>query len=74
MANVREYDVEKLNKVKEEITEKNKELLSEISGALAINDRNTYDYLKTLQLQCEAQLRLIRLLESDFEDSKYIIC
>ena len=53
MANVREYDVEKLNKVKEEIT---------------------YDYLKTLQLQCEAQLRLIRLLESDFEDSKYIIC
>lgn len=71
MANVREYDVEKLNKVKEEITEKNKELLSEISGALANNDRNTYDYLKTLQLQCEAQLRLI---ESDFEDSKYIIC
>lgn len=74
MANVREYDVEKLNKVKEEITEKNKELLSEISGALANNDRNTYDYLKTLQLQCEAQLRLIRLFESDFEDSKYTIC
>ena len=74
MANVRAYDVEKLNKVKEDITRKNDELLSEISGALANNDRNTYDYLKTLQLQCEAQLRLIRLLESDFEDSKYIIC
>lgn len=74
MANVREYDVEKLNKVKEDITRKNDELLSEISGAPANNDRNTYDYLKTLQLQCEAQLRLIRLLESDFEDSKYIIC
>lgn len=74
MANVREYDIEKLNKVKEDITRKNDELLSEISGELANNDRNTYDYLKTLQLQCEAQLRLIRLLESDFEDSKYIIC
>ena len=74
MTNVREYDVEKLNKVKEDITRKNDELLSEISGALANNDTNTYDYLKTLQLQCEAQLRLIRLLESDFKDDKYIIC
>lgn len=74
MANVKEYDVEKLNKVKEEITKKNDELLSEISGALANNDRNTYDYLKTLQLQCEAQLRLIRFIESDFKDDKYIIC
>lgn len=74
MANVREYDVEKLNKVKEDITRKNDELLSEISGALANNDRNTYDYLKTLKLQCEAQLRLIRFIESDFKDDKYIIC
>lgn len=74
MANVKKYDVEKLNKVKEEITEKNKELLSEISNALANYDRSTYEYLKTLQLQCEAQLRLIRLIESDFEDDRYIIC
>lgn len=74
MANVKEYDVEKLNSVKAEITKKNEELLSEIALALGNDDTSTYEHLKGLQLQCTAQLRFIKLLESNFKDDKYIIC
>lgn len=74
MANVREYDVEKLNKVKEEITKENDKLFNQIALALGNNDMDSYEHLKKLQLQCTAQLRFIELLENDFEDDKYIIC
>lgn len=74
MANWVKYDADKLEEIKIKITEKNEQLLSDISKALATNDTNTYNYLKTLQLQCEAQIRFICLLESNFEDNKYIIC
>lgn len=74
MANMIKYDADKLEEVKERIKNKNDSLLEDISKALANNDTDTYNYLKTLQLQCSAQLRFIMLLESNFEDDKYIIC
>ena len=74
MVNVKEYDVEKLNKVKEEITKENDKLVNQIALALGNNDMASYEHLKQLQLQCTAQLRFIELLENDFEDDKYIIC
>lgn len=74
MANWVKYDADKLEEVKAKINDRNEQLLSNISKALATSDRKTYEYLKPLQLQCEAQLRFIKLLESNFDGNDYIIC
>lgn len=74
MANMVKYDADRLSIVKENIKKKNDELLDAINKALAYNDNSTYNHLKQLQLQCQAQLRFITLLENNFEDDNYIIC
>ena len=66
-------DSSKLNILKEEIEEKNMELFDSISGALASGDTDTYNHLKQMQLQCEAELRLIRYIEDGMVD-KFIVC
>ena len=74
MANWVKYDADILEELKVKIKDKNEQLLFDINKALATDDRKTYDYLKPLQLQCDAQLRFIKLLESNFDDNDYIIC
>lgn len=70
---MKEYSVKKMNKLKEEISNKNNELIKEINQALSNDDNATYEHLKQLQLQCAAELRLIKHIENEFKDD-FIIC
>jgi hypothetical protein len=65
---------EKINKLKQEIEEKDDKLELEINRALENKDESLARSLKEHHLQCAAQLRLIRYIESDFEDTNYTIC
>lgn len=56
------------------IEEKNEELLKEIAQALSNNDYESYNYLKSLQLQCKAELRLLKHLDSTDDNKDFIIC
>lgn len=66
-------DAVKLNKLKKNIEEKQDELFKEIAVALGNNDTDTYNHLKQLQLQCAAELRLIKHIESCMTD-EFLIC
>lgn len=63
-----------LNELEDRIIDKETELLNEIQVALNNNNLSSYNHLKTLQLQCRAQLRLINYIKSDMQDDNYIIC
>ena len=65
---------EKLKNLKELIEAKNDELLKEIAHALSKNDMASYEYLKSLQLQCQAELRLINHINSDDDNKNFVIC
>lgn len=68
-------DSKKLEELKSSIEKRSAELLEQIGHAQGIGDESTYRYLKNLEVQCSAQLRLIRHIESDFNDTdRYIIC
>lgn len=63
-----------LNELEGRIIDKETELLNEIQVALNNNNLSSYNHLKTLQLQCRAQLRLINYIKSGMQDDNYIIC
>lgn len=71
---IKEYEADKMEELKKRIEEKRDELLAEINHVLGNNDNNTYQHLKSLQLQCDAELRLIKHIETNFEDKNFIIC
>lgn len=62
-----EINMDKLLDLEESLTEKRDELNKE---------RLTQDSeeLKQRELQCIAQLRLIKYIKSDFNDTNYIMC
>lgn len=68
----KEYN-EKLNELKCKIKEKEELLFGQISKALADGDTSTYNRLKQMQLQCEAELRLIAYIENGME-GEFFIC
>lgn len=68
-----QYDSAKLGSLKEDIKKKDEELLKEICNATANNNIEQYNYLKQLQLQCAAELRLIKHIEDGFKD-EFFIC
>lgn len=68
-----QYDSAKLGSLKEDIKKKDEELLKEICNATANNNIEQYNYLKQLQLQCAAELRLIKHIEDEFKD-EFFIC
>lgn len=63
-----------LNELEGRIIDKETELLNEIQVDLNNNNLSSYNHLKTLQLQCRAQLRLINYIKSGMQDDNYIIC
>ena len=63
----------KLNELRETIERKNKQFLDSENKALLNKDIATYDSLKQKRLQCEAELRLIKFIENDFEGD-FVIC
>ena len=65
---------ERALELKTMIEEKNEELLKEIAQALSNNDYKSYNYLKSLQLQCKAELRLLKHLDSTDDNKDFIIC
>lgn len=65
---------EKLNELKKNIEKKTDELDREINHATVNLSESDVRHLKELKLQCSAQLRLIKFIESDFSDNDYIIC
>ena len=67
------FDEEKMSKLKERIIKKRDELLVEINQSLANGYTSEYDYLKSLELQCSAELRLINHIENGMNDD-FIIC
>ena len=71
--NTKTYDIDKLNDLKRAIKERETELFSEINVALGNNDTEAYTHLKQEQLQCTAELRLIRYLENGLEGD-FTIC
>jgi len=69
----KEYDADKLEELKKRIEEKEQELFNEINNALGNRDEESYRYLKELQLQCTAELRLIKHIENGL-DGDFVIC
>jgi len=69
----KEYDADKLEELKNRISEREKELFDEINNALGNKDEEQYRYLKQLQLQCTAELRLIKYIENCFKGD-FMIC
>ena len=65
---------ERALELKTMIEEKNEELLKEIAQALSNTNYTSYNYLKSLQLQCEAELRLLKHLDSTDDSKDFIIC
>jgi hypothetical protein len=65
---------ERTLELKTMIEEKNDELLKEIAHALSNNDYKSYNYLKSLQLQCKAEIRLLKHLDSTDDNKEFIIC
>ena len=65
---------ERALELKTMIEEKNDELLKEIAHALSNTDYTSYNYLKSLQLQCKAELRLLKHLDSTDDNKDFIIC
>ena len=63
---------ERALELKTMIEEKNEELLKEIAQALSNNDYESYNYLKSLQLQCKDELRLLKHLDSTHDNKDYI--
>lgn len=70
---IKQYDSNKLQALKEEILEKNNEFKRDINHALAFGDREKYNELKQLQLQCEAEMRLIDYIEDGLK-GYFTIC
>lgn len=64
---------DKLNELKEVIERKNKQFLDAENKALLNKDITAYDSLKQKRLQCEAELRLIKFIENNFEGD-FVIC
>lgn len=64
----------KLNELKILIEARNEQLLKEENHALAVGDNNSYNYLKQMQLQCVAELRLIEHIKFGDDNSKFMIC
>ena len=67
------YNVEQLNDLKKDIEERQDEILKEIAHALGTGNNDMYNHLKQLQLQCAAELRLIKHIESGMKD-EFLIC
>lgn len=65
---------ERTRELKEMIEAKSTELTKEIAHALSNNDNSSYEYLKSLQLQCQAEIRVINHLASDADNKSFIIC
>lgn len=68
-----QYDVAKMEELQVEIQEKENQLFKEISDALARGDNITYLHLKQMQIQCSAELRLIKHIKDGFKDN-FVIC
>lgn len=66
-------NTEKLAKLKESIEKEEEKLFLLISKALENNDEATHNYLKQKQLQCVAELRLIKHIENNFTE-EFMIC
>ena len=64
---------DKLDELRETIKRKNKQFLDAENKAVLNKDITTYDSLKQKRLQCEAELRLIKFIENDFEGD-FVIC
>ncbi|MBO5389527.1 MAG: hypothetical protein J6A59_15640 [Lachnospiraceae bacterium] len=64
---------ERFDKVEKEIRDKNDELIKEINNALTNKDELAYNYLKSLQLQCAAEIRLINYIKNGCKGD-FIIC
>lgn len=62
-----EVNMGKLLELEKSLIEKRDELHKE----RAVQDS---DDLKQRELQCTAQLRLVKYIKSDFKDEKYIMC
>ena len=62
-----EVNTNKLLELEKLLTEKRDELYKE----RAVQDS---DDLKQRELQCTAQLRVIKYIKNDFKDEKYIMC
>lgn len=71
---IKEYETDKMEEIKKKIEEKRDELLNEINQALGNNDNSAYQHLKSMQLQCDAELRIINHIENNFENNDFIIC
>lgn len=67
------FDEEKMSELKQRIIDKRNELLKEINQSLANGYSSEYNYLKSLELQCSAELRLINHIENGMNDT-FIIC
>ena len=67
------FDEEKMAKLKQRIIDKRNELLKEINQSLANGYSSEYNYLKSLELQCSSELRLISHIENGMNDT-FIIC
>lgn len=67
------FDEEKMSKLKQHIIDKRNELLKEINQSLANNHTSEYNYLKSLELQCSAELRLISHIENGMNGT-FLIC
>lgn len=70
---IKQYDSNKLQALKAEIMQKNDELKGDINYALAFGNREEYNELKQLQLQCEAEIRLIDYIENELRGD-FTIC
>lgn len=63
-----------LTNLKEKIEDKRSQATKDMSKAVTDNNVALQSSLRERVLQCNAQLRLIKFIESDFTDKDYIIC
>lgn len=68
-----EYNESKFNTLTDEINKKREELTDEISRSLGNGDTESYNRLKLLKSQCDAELRLLNYIKHDF-NGDFFIC
>lgn len=64
---------DELAELRNKIEERHKVICDDIAKALGNGNKDSYNHLKTLQLQCEAQIRLIKYITGELKGS-YFIC
>lgn len=64
---------EELTELRNKIENRNKIICDNIAKALGNGDTESYNNLKQLQMQCEAQIRLIKYITGESKDN-YFIC